>query len=83
MIEDSLEVVEFLSTTGQTKSRARRSLWGAVLGIHMIKRRTDLFSIYMGTGTTVNKRRNEKLNYQREIAQAERSGNAEALSALH
>lgn len=48
----------------------------------MIKRRPDLFCAYVGTGQLVSKRRNEELNYQREMAQAERSGNAEAQAAL-
>ncbi|MGH8201175.1 MAG: hypothetical protein ACREVO_12580 [Steroidobacteraceae bacterium] len=35
-----------------------------------------------GTGQLVDKRRNEKLNYRRQIIEAERAGNTEALSAL-
>jgi pimeloyl-ACP methyl ester carboxylesterase len=83
MVEDSLEVVDFLTTTlGRRKLVVVGHSWGAVLGIHLIRRRPELFSAYVGTGQLVNKRRNEELNYQRQMAQAERSGNTEALAAL-
>jgi pimeloyl-ACP methyl ester carboxylesterase len=83
MLEDAIEVVEFVA------ARLRRAKvllvghsWGTVLGVHLIKRRPDLVSAYVGTGQLVNKRRNEELNYERQIAQAQRCGNTEALSAL-
>lgn len=83
MIEDGLEVVEFLTMAlGRGKVLVVGHSWGSVLGIHMLKRRPDLFSAYVGTGQLVNRRRNEELNYRREIAQAEQAGNAEALVAL-
>lgn len=83
MVADALEVVEFLTATlGKRKVVVVGHSWGSVLGVHLIKRRADLVSAYVGTGQLVNKRRNEELNYRRQISQAERSGNAEALSAL-
>ena len=83
MVADALEVVEFLTATlGKRKLVVVGHSWGSVLGVHLIKRRADLVSAYVGTGQLVNKRRNEELNYRRQISQAERSGNAEALSAL-
>lgn len=83
MVEDGIEVLEFLATTlGRRKVVVIGHSWGSVLGIHMLKRRPELFSAYVGTGQLVNKQRNEELNYQREIAQATQSGNAQALSAL-
>jgi pimeloyl-ACP methyl ester carboxylesterase len=83
MITDALEVVDFLSTTlGKRKLVVVGHSWGSVLGVHLIRRRPDLASAYVGTGQLVNKRRNEELNYRRQLWQAERSGNAEALAAL-
>jgi pimeloyl-ACP methyl ester carboxylesterase len=84
MVADTLEVVEFLTRTlGRPKILVVGHSWGTVLGVHVIKRRPELFSAYIGTGQLVNKRRNEELNYQRQMTQAEQTGNAEALSALH
>jgi pimeloyl-ACP methyl ester carboxylesterase len=83
MVQDGLEVVEYLTATlGERKVLVIGHSWGSVLGIHMLRQRPDLFAAYVGTGQLVNKRRNEELNYQRQMAQAEQSGNAEALSAL-
>jgi pimeloyl-ACP methyl ester carboxylesterase len=71
-----------------TTTRAARKVvlvghsWGAVLGVHLIRRRPALFSAYVGTGQLVNKRHNEELNYRRQMMQAERAGNTAALSAL-
>ncbi len=83
MVADALEVVQFLTARlGRQKILMVGHSWGAVLGVYLIKRRPDLLSAYVGTGQLVNKRRNEELNYRREVAQAERSGNEAALSAL-
>lgn len=83
MVEDTLEVVGFLTATlGRRKLVVVGHSWGAVLGVHAVRRRPDLFAAYVGTGQLVNKRRNEELNYRREMAQAEKAGNSEALAAL-
>lgn len=83
MAEDAIEVAEYLAATlGTTKILAVGHSWGAVLGVYVIKRRPDLFSVYVGTGQLVNKRRNEELNYRWEMVRAEQAGNAEALAAL-
>lgn len=83
MVEDGLEVVEYLiATLGKRKIVVVGHSWGSVLGVHMIKQRPGPFTAYVGTAQLVNKRRNEEVNYRRQMAQAERSGNAEALSAL-
>jgi pimeloyl-ACP methyl ester carboxylesterase len=83
LLEDALEVVGFL-----TASLARRKVlivghsWGSVLGVHLIRRRPELVLAYVGTGQLVNKRRNEELNYERQMRQARASGNGQAVSAL-
>jgi pimeloyl-ACP methyl ester carboxylesterase len=83
MLEDALEVVAFLTATlGRRKVLIVGHSWGAVLGVHLIKRRPDLVLAYVGAGQLVNKRRNEEVNYRREMAQAQRSGNSQALAAL-
>lgn len=83
MVADALEVVEHVTTQlGRRKVLLVGHSWGAVLGVYLSKRRPELFSAFVGTGQLVNKRRNEELNYRREMAQAEKSGNQEALAAL-
>ena len=56
--------------------------WGSAVGVHMVKRQPALFSAFVGTGQLVNMRRNEQVNYQRYLEQAERRGDAQALRAL-
>jgi len=83
MVADGLEVAAFLAAhLGKRKLVVVGHSWGSVLGIYMLKQRPELFAAYVGTGQLVNKRRNEEYNYRRQLAQAERSGNTEALAAL-
>jgi pimeloyl-ACP methyl ester carboxylesterase len=83
MIEDGIETVEFLTSHLQrTKIILVGHSWGSVLGIHLIKRRPDLFSAYVGTGQVVNMRRNEEVNYARQMASAVATNNQDAIAAL-
>jgi pimeloyl-ACP methyl ester carboxylesterase len=83
MILDGIEVAEFLTRhLGRKKILLVGHSWGSVLGVHMRKRRPELFSAYVGTGQVVNMHRAEELNYRRELMQAERLQNSEALQAL-
>lgn len=83
MVADALEVLAWLTATlGRRKIVIIGHSWGAVLGVHLIRRRPDLVSAYVGTGLLVNERRNEELNYRRQMRQAQASGNEEALIAL-
>lgn len=83
MVKDGIDVAEFLIGN----LRKRRVLlvghsWGSALAVHMLKRRAELFSAFVGTGQLVNMRRNEEYNYRRQFQQAERLGNQEALQVL-
>lgn len=83
MIIDGIEVVEFLrSYLGDKKIILAGHSWGAFLGVNMVMRRPDLFAAYVGTGQLVNKKRNEEVNYERQLAQAEAAQNVAALEAL-
>lgn len=83
MVADAIELTEFLKThLGRSKIMLVGHSWGSVLGIHLIRMRPDLFSAFVGTGQVVNMRRNEAVNYTRQLAQARAAGNAEALTAL-
>jgi pimeloyl-ACP methyl ester carboxylesterase len=85
MVRDGLEVVEYVLAT--LAPPARRVLlvghsWGTALGIHMLKRRPELFSAYVGTGQLVNMRENEDYNYWWTLRRAQLLGNTEALEAV-
>lgn len=83
MVRDGVAVVEFLiARLEQPRVLLVGHSWGSALAIHMLKRRPELFSAYVGTGQLVNMRRNEECNYRRQLEQAERQGNADALRAL-
>jgi pimeloyl-ACP methyl ester carboxylesterase len=83
MVKDAIEVAEFLiSHLAQPKILLVGHSWGSALGIHMLKRRPELFSAFVGTGQLVNMRQNEEHNYRRQMEQAERLGNEEAVRAL-
>ncbi len=83
MIADAVEVAALLiDRLSRDKIILVGHSWGSVLGVHMVKRRPELFAAYVGTGQVVNMRRNEEFNYAREIAQARTACNAEAIAAL-
>jgi pimeloyl-ACP methyl ester carboxylesterase len=83
MVQDGIEVAEFLIASLQ-KPRVLLvgHSWGSALAVHMLKRRPELFSAFVGTGQLVNMRLNEEYNYRRQLQQAERLGNQEALQIL-
>ena len=85
MVRDGLEVVEYV--LGALTPSSRRVLlvahsWGTALGVHMLKRRPELFSAYVGTAQLVNMRENEDYNYRWTLRRAELLGNAAALEAV-
>jgi len=85
MVGDGLEVVEYVLRTLRPSSGRVLLVghsWGSALGIHMLKRRPELFSAYVGTGLLVNMRANEEYNYRWALRRAELLGNAAALEAL-
>lgn len=83
MVQDGLELVEFLRRDhAKDKIILVGHSWGSILGVGMIKSRPDLFAAYVGTGQAVNMRRNEEINYAKQISRAEASHNAAALAAL-
>lgn len=83
MVQDGIEVAEFLiERLGHPRILLVGHSWGSALGIHMLKRRPELFSAYVGTGQLVNSRATEEYNYHRELKRAEQLENDEAVGAL-
>ncbi len=84
MIADGIEVAEFLlDHLRKEKIILVGHSWGSVLGIHMVKRRPELFAAFVGTGQLVNLQRNEEFNYARQLEWARAAGNDDALKALN
>jgi pimeloyl-ACP methyl ester carboxylesterase len=83
MARDGIEVAEFLTAhLRKKKVLLVGHSWGSALAVHMLKRRPELFSAFVGTGQLVSMRQNEEYNYRRQLEQAERLGNDEALQVL-
>jgi pimeloyl-ACP methyl ester carboxylesterase len=83
MVKDGIEVAEFLiARLRQPKILLLGHSWGSAHAVYMLKPRAELFSAFVGTGQLVNMRRNEEYNYRRQMQQAERLGNQEALRVL-
>jgi pimeloyl-ACP methyl ester carboxylesterase len=83
MVQDGIEVAGFLTARlNVPKILLVGHSWGSALAIYMLKRRPELFSAFVGTGQLVNMRLNEEYNYRRQLEQAKRLENEEALQAL-
>ncbi len=83
IVEDGLEVAQHLRTElKKEKILLVGHSWGAVVGIHMIKRRSDLFSAFVGASVLVNFKKSEAFTYRRALALAQKNQDAEALKAL-
>ncbi len=83
MVRDGIELARFLKTRfSGSKIVLVGHSWGSILGIQMIRCWPELFAAYVGTGQVVNMRRNEQVNYAKQLTQAEAANNENALEAL-
>jgi pimeloyl-ACP methyl ester carboxylesterase len=83
MAQDGIEVAEYLRAhVHQDKVILLGHSWGSILGIHMVKRRPDLFWAYVGTGQASDLPRSLELDRARVLAQAESAGDAATAQAL-
>lgn len=85
-INDVIEIAEYLRKRfKQKKVVLLGHSWGSILGINTIKKRPDLFSVYVGVGQVVNFMAGEKIGYHKTLSLAKESGNVkdtETLQAL-
>jgi pimeloyl-ACP methyl ester carboxylesterase len=83
MVQDGLEVVEFLR---RRQKKPRVTLlgvsWGSIVGVQMAKARPDLFSAYVGTGQVVSQRRSDPLAHAQLLAEARGRRDADAIREL-
>lgn len=83
MAADGLEVAQFLTRhLGQRKVILMGSSWGSVLGVHMAKRRPELFTAYIGTAQLVSQARNLAVFYDKTKTLAQAAGDQKTLAAL-
>jgi pimeloyl-ACP methyl ester carboxylesterase len=86
MAQDGVEVAEFLRThLHKDKVILVGGSWGSFLGIHMVKKRPDLFFAYVGTGQLIGQPTVKKVNelrYAQVLAAARTANNADALNDL-
>ena len=83
MTDDGIKVAEFVCRRlHKRKIVLLGHSWGSILGIHMIRRRPDLFSAYVGTGQVVVLERNAEAAYPLLIQRAKEVHNAVAETQL-
>lgn len=83
MVADGLEVAQYLTRhLGQRKIILMGSSWGSVLGVHMVKRRPELFTAYVGTAQLVSQTRNQAAFFEKLKALAHSAGDQKTLAAL-
>lgn len=86
MTQDGIELAEYLRVhLHKDRIVLVGHSWGSFLGIHIVKRRPDLFSAYVGTGQVVGRTTFEKafeLTIARLETLAQSTSNREALAEL-
>lgn len=83
MVNDGIAVAEWVGQRlGQKKLILMGSSWGSVLGVHMAKRRPDLFHAYVGTAQMVSYQANEAASYAQTLALATAADDKKTVAAL-
>jgi len=81
--QDAVEVTQHvLDRIGRRKLILVGHSWGALLGLHVVRLRPDLFHAFVGTGQPVNARDIVERMRSSAIVRAEQAGNAEAAAKL-
>jgi pimeloyl-ACP methyl ester carboxylesterase len=83
MADDGIEVADYLRQhLKKDKIILLGHSWGSMLGIRMIAKRPDLFSVYVGTGQSVNLSRALEVSYPLILEKARALGNARAVAEI-
>jgi pimeloyl-ACP methyl ester carboxylesterase len=83
MVADAEEVVADLRRRYHRRTIALLGhSWGTVLGLELIRRHPDWFSVYVGMGQFVNFRESERLGFEQTLADARAAGDTEAVKSL-
>lgn len=83
IVEDGIEVAQYL-TTHLHKKRILivGGSWGSLVGVHLARRRPDLFIAYIGTAQLVSMRDNTRASYDRVLAYAREIDDTAAVAEL-
>jgi pimeloyl-ACP methyl ester carboxylesterase len=82
MAQDGIELAELLTKHLGEKIVLLGHSYGSILGVHMVKRRPDLFHAYVGTGQVSDMRRSWQLSYAHVLATAHARGDRRAVKEL-
>lgn len=83
MAQDGIEVAEYLRTRlEREKIIILGHSWGSILGVHMAKRRPELFHAFVGTGQASDLPRSTAMEYARLLEQARTVKDTETLQEL-
>jgi pimeloyl-ACP methyl ester carboxylesterase len=83
MTEDGIELAEHLRhRLHKDKIVLLGHSWGSVLGVSMVKRRPDLFAVYVGTGQVTNEAAMMASSWPMVLARARALGNQAAVNQL-
>ncbi len=83
MAQDGIEVAEFIRTRlGKSKIAIVAVSWGTAIGVRMAKARPDVFSLYVGSGQSVNQGKYRRLAYSQLLAEAHRRNDRQAIEEL-
>ncbi|MBI5426552.1 MAG: alpha/beta hydrolase [Opitutae bacterium] len=83
MTQDGIEVTEHLRRRlGKEKIVLLGHSFGSILGVNMVKRRPELFSVFVGTGQAADLPRSLAMEYQRLLASAKAAQDVRTLREL-
>jgi pimeloyl-ACP methyl ester carboxylesterase len=83
IVDDGIEVAQYLSKhLHKQRIVIVGGSWGSLVGIHLAKKRPDLFTAYIGTGQLVNMRENTRASYEHVLAYARETKDARATEEL-
>ena len=83
MAQDGIEVAEFIRTRlDKSKIAIVAVSWGTAIGVRMAKARPDVFSLYVGSGQSVNQGKYRRLAYSQLLAEAHRRNDRQAIEEL-
>jgi pimeloyl-ACP methyl ester carboxylesterase len=83
MAQDGIEVAEFIRTRLRKPTVVILGVsWGTAIGVRMAKARPDLFSVYVGSGQSVNQGKYRRVAYTQLLAEARTRGDRQAITEL-
>ena len=83
MAEDGIPVADYVrKRLGKNRIILLGHSWGSILGVEMVRRRPDLFSVYVGTGQVAKLSDDLKTAYYLLVRQVDISGNKNAAAEL-